>query len=106
MHEKFDSEEEKRKKNYSQIINNLIAADDLYWNKEENKYNALSKKELDEILISCIKQGITNDQDCYAIVGWATNVKVGSLLLKNFVEGKILITNVDKDGEPFFVPNK
>lgn len=94
-----------KNRRYKYVLNNLIAADDLHWNEEENKYNAISKSELDEILLSCIEQGITNEDDCYAIVNWATNVKVGSLLLSNFINKKILISSIDKDGEPYFVPN-
>jgi len=103
MHQEF---EENKKNSYKYIINNLIAADDLFWNKDENKYNALSKKELDQILMACITQGIKNEDDCLNIVNWCTQVKVGSLLLKNFIEGKILISSLDAKGEPYFVPNK
>lgn len=93
-------------KGYKYIINNLIAADDLYWNKDENKYNALSKKELDKIIKACISQNIKNEEDIFDIVNWATQVKVGSLLLKNFTNNEILVSGIDKHGEPIFVPNK
>lgn len=101
MHQEFEEN-----KSYKHIINNLIAADDLYWNKDENKYNALSKKELDKIIKACINQGIKNEEDVFAIVNWATQVKVGSLLLKNFINNEIFVSSIDKDGEPLFVPNK
>lgn len=100
------NQEFEENKNYKYIINNLIAADDLHWNKEENKYNALSKKELDKIIKSCISQGIKNEEDVFAIVNWATQVKVGSLLLKNFINKEISVHSIDKNGEPLFIPNK
>jgi hypothetical protein len=86
---------------YRDSLNNIIAADDLYWNEIEKKYTALSMEELDSILLNCVDQGIHDENDMLKIVSWATNARVGALLLKNFLENKVKIT-VDEEGETYF----
>lgn len=86
---------------YKGALNNIIAADDLHWNENEKKYTALSSEELNNILLNCIDQGITEENDMVNIVAWATNARVGTILLKNFIENKVKIS-VDKDGETYF----
>jgi hypothetical protein len=86
---------------YRETLNNIIAADDLHWNEIEKKYAALSMDELDSILSNCIDQGITDEESMIKIVAWATNARVGALLLKNFLENKVKIS-VDKEGETYF----
>ena len=87
---------------YKKTINNLIAADDLHWQEDEQKYVALSSEELDQIIFNCIQQEIYDEEKVMAIVKWATHVKVGSLLFKNFLNNQIKVIDVDKDGEPYF----
>ena len=36
------------------------------------------------------------------IVGWATNAKVGQILLKNYLENRISVKGFDDIGEPLF----
>jgi len=86
---------------YRDSLNNIIAADDLYWNEIEKKYTALSMEELDSILLNCVDQGIHDENDMLKIVSWATNARVGALLLKNFLENKVKI-RVDEEGETYF----
>jgi hypothetical protein len=86
---------------YRDSLNNIIAADDLYWSEIEKKYTALSTEELDSILLNCVDQGIHDENDMLKIVSWATNARVGALLLKNFLENKVKIT-VDEEGEAYF----
>jgi hypothetical protein len=89
-------------KSQKDILNKLIAADDLYWDEYEGRYIVHSKEEIDSILTSCIENGISNQSDIIKIVNWCTSVRVGNLLMKGFLAGKILILGVDKDGEPIF----
>lgn len=84
------------------IINKIIAADDLHWCPLENKYTALSMDELDTILQNSIESDIVDEDDLCRIVKWATNARVGEILLKNFIENKIKIIGLDEDGEPLF----
>ena len=86
---------------YKNTLNNLIAADDLFWNEVENKYTALSMDELDSILLNCVDQGLHSEEDMIKIVAWATNARVGSLLLKNFLDNKLKIS-IDEEGETRF----
>jgi hypothetical protein len=84
------------------ILNKIIAADDLHWCPPENRYTALSMEELDIILLNSIKNNINDEKDLYQIVKWATNARVGEILLKNYMEGKIQIHGFDDTGEPIF----
>jgi len=87
---------------YKQTLNKLIAADDLNWCEIEKKYVALSKEELDAILTNSVSDGFLDEQDLMKIVNWATNAKVGHLLLKNYLENKIKIAGFDEVGDPLF----
>jgi len=87
---------------YKQTLNKLIAADDLNWCEIEEKYVALSKEELDTILINGVAEGFIDEQDLMKIVNWATNAKVGQILFKNYLENKIKIVGFDETGEPLF----
>ncbi len=87
---------------YHQIINQLIPADDLHWYEEEQEYKPISKDQLDEIILACVNQEITELDDICKIINWASVVNVGNLLLKNFLYGNIKITGFDKNEEPYF----
>jgi hypothetical protein len=89
-------------KNQKDILNKLIPADDLYWDDYDNKYIALSKEEIDAVLIACVNDNIHDEQSMIEILQWCTSVRVGELLMKGFLAGKISILGLDKDGEPFF----
>jgi len=91
---------------YKDIINNLIPADDLHWDDEENKYVSLSPEETKEIISACIRNGMTELDDVFKVVTWCGTIRVGQILWKNFIQGSIDITGFDKSGEPFFFPTK
>jgi hypothetical protein len=90
---------------YKYTLNNLIAADDLHWNDDEEKYVALSSEEIDQILINCIESDIYKESDIMHIVNWCTSVKVGQILFNNFLKKQVKIVGLDKDNEPFFESN-
>ena len=87
---------------YKQTLNKLIAADDLNWCEIEKKYVALSKEELDAILMNGVANGFVDEQDLMKIVNWATNAKVGQILFKNYLENNIKVVGFDETGEPLF----
>lgn len=87
------------------IINKLLPADDLYWSEEEGKYIALSPDEIDDIVHKAFDNGFTEEDEIIKILSWATTVRVGELLFKNFLKGQIAIRDIAKDGEPMFVVN-
>lgn len=84
------------------MINKIIAADDLHWCEEEKKYVSLSKEDVDQIISSCIEQDIVEFEDMYKVIQWAGLIRVGEILLKNFIEGKIKINGFDESNEPYF----
>jgi len=92
---------------YLATLNNIIAADDLYWCEEENKYIALSEEEVKQVLQNFIINN-KNQGDAVSeamkVVQWATCARVGTILLKNFLENKVLIS-VDEEGEICFSKN-
>jgi|688.fasta_scaffold21476_2 hypothetical protein len=87
------------------ILNKIIAADDLHWCSEDNRYVAISVDELNTLLTNSVESGITDENDLYQIVKWATNARIGEILLKNFMERKIKIFKIDENGEPMFGSN-
>jgi len=91
---------------YQYLINNIIPADDLHWDELEKKYVSLSAEETQEIINSCLKQGMTDLKNIYKVVSWCSEIRVGQLLWKNFLLGSVKINGFDMDNEPMFSPNK
>jgi hypothetical protein len=89
-------------KNQKHILNKLIPADDLYWDKHEGKYIAHSEEEINEIITSCIENDITEQKEIMEVFNWCTSVRIGELLMKGFLTGNVKILGIDKDGEPIF----
>jgi hypothetical protein len=89
--------------NQSRVINKIIAADDLHWDDTENKYIALSDDEMNDIIARCLDNAMTGEKEILAVLNWCTSVKVGNLLMKNFISGNIAIEKIDTDGEPVFI---
>jgi hypothetical protein len=88
--------------NSEDIINKIIPADDLHWCEAEKKYTSLSMEDLDSIILRCVSQNITDIDDIMKVTNWAVLVKVGDLLLKNFLDDKIKISGFDNNEEPMF----
>ena len=86
------------------ILNGLIAADDLHWCEEENKYILLSMEEVDGILEACAEQGMTEEHinEVMKVVQWCEQLRAGQLLWKNFVAGSIAIAGFDENNLPMF----
>jgi hypothetical protein len=91
---------------YRHLINNIIPADDLHWDKSENKYVSLSEKETQEIIAGCLDQGMKDLNDVYRVVQWCGCVRVGQILWKNFLQGSLSICGFDENDEPLFTPYK
>lgn len=91
---------------YKDFINNLIPADDLHWCDEDQKYVSLSDKEINEIIMRCIEQGMTDLSDVHKVIQWCGIIRVGQLLWKNFLAGSLTISGFDKDDEPRFLPSE
>jgi hypothetical protein len=86
------------------ILNGLIAADDLHWCDEEQKYILLTMEEVDGILQACADNGMTEEDMKYImnIVKWCEKLRAGQLLWKNFVAGHICVEGFDNLDEPLF----
>ena len=91
---------------YKHIINNLIPADDLHWDEQENRYVSISGDETQEIITKCVENGMTEISDVYKFVQWCGYIRVGQILLKNFMSGSLLVSGFDSEDTPYFCPNK
>lgn len=91
---------------YKHVINNLIPADDLHWCEEEGKYISLSKEEMDDVIATCLAQGIKDLDDVMKVINWCGTVRVGEILWRNFLGGSVRISGFDEHGEPRFIPRK
>lgn len=85
------------------VVNQIIAADDLYWDDMEQKYVALSPDEIDNIIKMCIENDLVEQSQIMSVMHWCTNARVGEILMKNFLNGSIGIRSIDNTGEPEFV---
>lgn len=85
-------------------INEIIPEKDLHWYEEENKYLALSRSEIDEILKICADQGLGDEDidNVIKIVNWNEKIKISQMLWKSFSDGKIAIQSFDENNEPIF----
>jgi hypothetical protein len=90
---------------YQYVINNIIPADDLHWDDIEKKYVSLSTEETQEIIASCLQQGIMDLDTIFKVVSWCGNIRVGQILWKNFMMGSLEISGFDRE-EPIFAPKK
>lgn len=91
---------------YKHVLNNLIPADDLHWCEEEERYVSLSREEIDEVIATCVNQGINELEDIFKVIKWCGNVRIGEILWRNFLSGGVNITGFDADEEPLFSPRK
>jgi len=91
-------EEEKNK-----IINKIIPADDLHWSEEDKKYVSLSDEEISSIIVACLSQNINEEKSIYKMVKWAGEIRIGNILLDNFLNERLEITGFEED-EPLFKP--
>lgn len=89
-------------KSQRDIINTIIAGDDLYWDHYEGKYIALSMDEVNNIIMQCAENDIYDEKSIMKVLNWCTSVRIGSLLMRNFLEGKISISCDDDSDEPEF----
>ena len=83
------------------VINKLIPADQLHWSEEERAYLPISMQEVNKISSLC--GGLTHEQTVAVVMDYQ-EYKVGHLLWRNFMDGKIKISGVDQNGKPLFVP--
>jgi len=88
--------------NYQYILNNIIPADDLFWDEIEKKYVALSKEETEDIILSCMRENFDNFEDIYKMINWCAKIRIGNILWKNFISGSIGINDFDTEEEPMF----
>jgi hypothetical protein len=91
---------------YKHLINNLIPADDLHWDDEDQRYVSLSTEETQDIINRCIEEGLTDLKDVYMFVQWCGYVRIGQILMKNFLSGSLSVNGFDHEGMPFFGPKK
>jgi hypothetical protein len=88
---------------YEQLINRLIPADDLHYDKEQRRFFALSPQEARQIAIQCAENGITDPAEVHKVLKWVTFVRIGEILRRSFMSGRVRIVGF-KDDDPLFAP--
>lgn len=91
---------------YQYILNNLIPADNLYWDEDENRYVSLSKEQSFEIINACIEQGMHDLEDVCKVVSWCGNIRIAEILKEGFISGRVKIVGFDENDEPCFKPSE
>lgn len=88
---------------YHQIINRLIAADDLHYDADEGRYVSLSNEQVNAIIRRCQELGINDCKRITKTVAWVGYVRVGQILERSFMAGRIKITGFN-GSDPCFAP--
>lgn len=86
------------------MINQLIAADDLHWDEDEQRYILLSSDEINQIIASAHEQAFDEDETL-DLVRWAEHARACSLALKNFLQGTIGVSKIINH-EPHWYPKE
>jgi hypothetical protein len=88
--------------------NSLIKLDDLNWNEEEGKHVALSEEEIEKLIMAIDwpdDLDLNSEEAVDKIVmvtSWATHIKVGHLLMKGVLSGRLRMVVPDGVDEPIF----
>lgn len=83
----------------------LIPADSLHWNEIQKEYVALSDLEIDAVILDCVENaGISDPETIHKVLQNFTDMKVSSLLFKQYMDGNIGIGLLTELGEVGFVP--
>lgn len=90
---------------YKEMINRLIAADDLHCDARQRKFVSLSDEQVESIKKQCEASGITDEERVSKVVAWAGSMRVGELLCRAFLAGRLRVTGFSGD-EPRFIPNE
>lgn len=90
---------------YQQIINRLIAADDLHYDADEGRYVSLSVEEVNAIIKRCQELGISDCAQITKTVAWCGYVRVGQILERSFMAGRLTIQGFSGI-EPCFAPRE
>lgn len=91
---------------YKNIVNKLIPADDLHWDEAESRYASLSGEETEEIIMKCLEAGMSEISDINKFVQWCGFVRIGQILMKNFMSGSLKVTGFDHEDMPYFCPKE
>jgi hypothetical protein len=46
------------------------------------------------------------ESEIMSVLNWCTHVRIGELLMKQFINNNIVIVGIDENGEPIFTENK
>lgn len=85
-------------------LNELVPKDELYWDRETNTYNVLSKDEMSEVIKSCVRVGMKTEADIIKVLEEYERVRAGELLFKRFLLGTIGVYEFAEDDSPIFEP--
>jgi hypothetical protein len=90
---------------YEQVINRLIPADDLHYDASQRRYASISPAEVEEIIVQCRQNGLTDDALIEKYVRWCGVVRVSQILCRLFRNGSLQITGF-VGNEPQFAPRE
>lgn len=90
---------------YEQLINRIIAADDLHYDESQRRYVSMSPEEVREIVARCRRNGLSDDDLINKYVRWCGELRVGQILHRSFLNGNLRITGFDGE-EPRFSPTE
>lgn len=88
---------------YEKVINRIVAADDLHYDAKERRFVSLSNEEIGAIVKQCQDIGMTDRGLITQTVQWCGTVRVGEILYRSFLSGRLRIHGFS-DGAPLFSP--
>jgi len=86
------------------VMNDLVPADELHWDKESNSYGIISREQTDGLIQACLVAGVDDPSDIFRVVREYEMIRGGVLIFEQFMSGRLGICGFDKLGSPIFEP--
>ncbi|MHA2043219.1 MAG: hypothetical protein ACW99G_00410 [Candidatus Thorarchaeota archaeon] len=87
----------------------LISMDDLHWCPTDKKFNTLKPEDYDKIIIAAKHsrhpEQFDDFENLIKVVRWVEQIKIGELLIKGLLSGRLGIRLEEGTSAPEFYPN-
>lgn len=85
----------------NRLVNELVPADDLYWDEASKKHTVTSREEEEKLFKACLNCRL-DDNETLSVFRHFERYKTYAVLFKHFLEGNIGIYSFTEKGSPIF----
>lgn len=90
-------------------LRDMIPLDDLHWYDEDDQFVPLRPEEYDKLIIAChtsrFRENFKNFENTLRLVRWVEEIRIGELLIKGLLSGRLGIVFEEGMTEPTFYVN-